>query len=327
MSINMSKLEKSIGDLSNEEIVNSLLEDFQNDISLNSTEQGDGSIASNINQKHIPDSSNSPNSTSQRSLKEPKIIEIDSNSEEHDENNTENPAKDLSDINQEKDPDDDDDVKDIEDGDNQEVEESIIEDISDNEGMDDSSLSEEEVKKLEQTAVDFKNEGNELFKQNLWTESLAKYNEALRTCPKSCSNTRSVFYANRAAVYEKMDKVELAIASCSRALALNPSYVKVWTRRARLHQNSDKLDEALTDYQKVLELEPTNRDAYYATKTLPQQINERNEKMKDEMLGKLKDLGNMILRPFGLSTNNFQMVQDPQSGGYSINFKQAAPPS
>lgn len=37
----MSKLEKNIGDLSNEDIVNSLIEDFQNNISLETRKQED----------------------------------------------------------------------------------------------------------------------------------------------------------------------------------------------------------------------------------------------------------------------------------------------
>lgn len=55
---------------------------------------------------------------------------------------------------------------------------------------------------------------------------------------------------------------------------------------------------------------------------LPPLTKAAQEKEMGEMWGKLKDLGNGILKPFGLSTNNFQMVQDENTGGYSMNFKQ-----
>lgn len=40
------------------------------------------------------------------------------------------------------------------------------------------------------------------------------------------------------------------------------------------------------------------------------------------MWGKLKGLGDGILKPFGLSTDNFKMVKDEATGGYSVNFSQ-----
>ena len=51
-------------------------------------------------------------------------------------------------------------------------------------------------------------------------------------------------------------------------------------------------------------------------------VKERQEKMKAEMLEKLKGFGNSILGKFGMSTDNFKMVQDPKTGGYNISFQQ-----
>ncbi|KAI0150690.1 hypothetical protein GGR57DRAFT_504001 [Xylariaceae sp. FL1272] len=57
-------------------------------------------------------------------------------------------------------------------------------------------------------------------------------------------------------------------------------------------------------------------------RALPERTKAAQEKEMGEMWGKLKDLGNGILRPFGLSTDNFNMVKDEKTGGYSMNFNQ-----
>lgn len=36
--------------------------------------------------------------------------------------------------------------------------------------------------------------------------------------------------------------------------------------------------------------------------------------------GKMKELGNMFLGKIGLSTDNFKMEKDPNTGSYSIQF-------
>ncbi|KAG6055476.1 hypothetical protein E4U17_002950 [Claviceps sp. LM77 group G4] len=53
---------------------------------------------------------------------------------------------------------------------------------------------------------------------------------------------------------------------------------------------------------------------------LPPRTRAAQEEELSEMWGKLKTLGDGILKPFGLSTSNFQMVKDEKSGGYSMNF-------
>ncbi|SPO01399.1 related to tetratricopeptide repeat protein 1 (TTC1) [Cephalotrichum gorgonifer] len=55
-------------------------------------------------------------------------------------------------------------------------------------------------------------------------------------------------------------------------------------------------------------------------KELPTRVKAAQEQETAEMWAKLKDLGNGILRPFGLSTDNFQMKKDEKTGGYSMNF-------
>ncbi|KAI9836360.1 MAG: hypothetical protein M1819_001389 [Sarea resinae] len=59
-----------------------------------------------------------------------------------------------------------------------------------------------------------------------------------------------------------------------------------------------------------------------ALQTLPARLEDAKTKEMGEMMSKLKDLGNGFLKPFGLSTDNFNMVKDEKTGGYSMNFEQ-----
>lgn len=179
----------------------------------------------------------------------------------------------------------------------------------------------EELEKLKEAATVFKLEGNNCFKESKYIDAIEKYTFALNECPLKFSQDRAILFSNRAAAKIKIDKKEEAVLDCNKAIDLDPNYLKAILRRAQLHQQLYNLERSLEDYKKVMELDKNNTEARQACATMPGEIAERNEKLKQEMFGKLKELGNLCLRPFGLSTENFKVVQDPQSGGYSINFQ------
>ena len=104
---------------------------------------------------------------------------------------------------------------------------------------------------------------------------------------------------------------------------------KALMRRAKAKSEQGgwgNLQGAEEDY-KVLAQLPTlppqdNKIVQAALRSLPPRINTAKETEMGDMMGKLKELGNGILKPFGLSTDNFKMDKDPNTGGYSMNFNQ-----
>uniref|UniRef100_A0A8C8BA60 Tetratricopeptide repeat protein 1 n=1 Tax=Otus sunia TaxID=257818 RepID=A0A8C8BA60_9STRI len=183
-------------------------------------------------------------------------------------------------------------------------------------------MPEEEKQKRRKESTTLKEKGNDQFKKGDYGEAEDSYTKALQICPACFQKDRAVLFSNRAAAKMKQDKTEAALSDCSKAVELNPNYIRALLRRAELYEKTEKLDEALEDYKAVLEKDPSVHQAREACMRLPRQIEERNEKLKKEMLGKLKDFGNLVLRPFGLSTENFQIKQDSSTGSYSINFVQ-----
>jgi len=185
----------------------------------------------------------------------------------------------------------------------------------------DKALSEAELEQKRLEAAQYKLEGNALYLEGKTIEALDKYTAGLRVCPLKFPSDRAVLYANRGQMKRVLGLNDHAVRNCTKAVELNPQYLKALLRRAEIYEETEKLDEALKDYQTVLTMEPRHVAANKAVRSLPAKIEERNEKMKAEMIDNLKKLGNMVLNPFGLSTDNFKMEQN-ESGSYNIQFQQ-----
>ncbi|KAF4136398.1 Tetratricopeptide repeat [Phytophthora infestans] len=166
--------------------------------------------------------------------------------------------------------------------------------------------------------------GNKFFSRGSYLDAIECYTTALKLCPadEEYAYNRAVYFSNRAACLMRLGRTEESVDDCTQAVTLSPTYVKALLRRAEAFEKLDKLEEALADYDAVLKIDPTVRTAVKSHERLQKIVHERQEKMKAEMLDKLKGFGNTILGKFGLSTDNFQMVQDPATGSYSVNFQQ-----
>ncbi|KAK3678112.1 hypothetical protein LTR78_002207 [Recurvomyces mirabilis] len=107
---------------------------------------------------------------------------------------------------------------------------------------------------------------------------------------------------------------------------------KLLLRRAKAKSQIDtwsSLSGADEDYRTLLspQMQPflsasDKRQVLESARALAPRLNTTKDKEMAEMMGKLKGLGNSLLKPFGLSTENFQFVKDEKSGGYSMNFNQ-----
>ncbi|GAU30984.1 hypothetical protein TSUD_104980, partial [Trifolium subterraneum] len=116
-------------------------------------------------------------------------------------------------------------------------------------------------------------------------------------------------------------KYENTVKECTKALELNPMYVKALVRRGEANEKLEHFEEAIADMKKILEIDPSNDQAGKSIRRLEPLAAVKREKMKEEMIAKLKDMGNSLLGRFGMSVDNFKAVQDPNTGSYSVSFQ------
>jgi hypothetical protein len=170
-----------------------------------------------------------------------------------------------------------------------------------------------------------KQQGNTQYSARDYVAALRLYSEALALAPLESEHaySRAVFYSNRAACHFQMGDFRAVVDDCSAAIELSPRYVKVLMRRAKAFERLENLEDAIGDLKRVLEVDPAVGGVARDLERLEAALKEKQEQMKDEVLGKLKDLGNTILGKFGMSLDNFKLNPSADGGGgYSISFDQ-----
>ncbi|KAJ8895740.1 hypothetical protein PR048_001078 [Dryococelus australis] len=96
-------------------------------------------------------------------------------------------------------------------------------------------------------ALAHKDAGNKLFKAGKYQEAIECYNMAIEVCPTDKKQDLATFYQNRAAAYEQMKMYDKVKEDCTKALELNPKYVKALQRRAKACELTKDLLQSLED--------------------------------------------------------------------------------
>ena len=191
-------------------------------------------------------------------------------------------------------------------------------------------------------ALKHKSEGNKLYKLKQYEQALDAYSLAIRHCPDAPLNENddnddddenkeedeptnehlSVFYANRSACYIAMEEWEESVEDCTLSIQHNKKNIKAYWRRAKSYEKLEKYYDAKCDYNSILAIEPNHEISKANLERIEPFVQRQFEQQKEEVMGKLKGFANWGLGKLGLSLDNFETKQDPQTGAYNINFKQ-----
>ncbi|KAK9727872.1 HSP70/90 co-chaperone [Basidiobolus ranarum] len=133
----------------------------------------------------------------------------------------------------------------------------------------------------EEVAENFKNQGNDCFKEgkHKYQDAIKFYTQALET---ECGdkNLMAICYTNRAAVNLELENYGRVLNDCAAALGINPKNVKALYRSARALRALEKYLEAIDCCDWALKFEPNNKSVAQEKQLC---IKQKEEKEKKEL--------------------------------------------
>ncbi|KAJ5067177.1 protein clmp1 [Anaeramoeba ignava] len=176
---------------------------------------------------------------------------------------------------------------------NEPIQENPNEEKQNDSDLDDHFESEDESNlinlSLLDQALEFKQTGNEFFKQKDWENAIFYYTKSLRIAPLEFHKERSVILANQAACFLQLQDYQRVIQLCNLSLHLNPEYLKARFRRAKAYYLTNKPSFAEQDLVFILQKDQNNKDAQKLLIEVQNKIKEE-EQVQNEQKKKIFEL-------------------------------------
>ena len=182
-------------------------------------------------------------------------------------------------------------------------------------------LSEQQKKDIEEKIINERKNAGDLYKNKEYIQALNIYSLLLKDAIRADLKEQCcILNCNKGICFNKLYEYDKALNSFKEALKYNKDYSKALCNKMLLLNKKEEYLEAYEDFKRLKTLDYNLWENYRNLEgELSYKAEIQKKKMTDEMLGKLKDVGNTILGKFGLSLNNFQMTPNGQ-GGYSIQY-------
>ena len=182
-------------------------------------------------------------------------------------------------------------------------------------------LNEEQKKDIEEKIINERKNAGDLYKNKEYIQALNIYSLLLKDAKRADLKEQCcILNCNKGICFNKLNDYDKALESFKEALRYNKDYSKALCNKMLLLNKKEEYLEAYEDFKRLKTLDYNLWENYRNMENgLAYQAEIQKKKMTNEMLGKLKDMGNTILGKFGLSLNNFQMTPNGQ-GGYSIQY-------
>ena len=182
-------------------------------------------------------------------------------------------------------------------------------------------LTEEEKKDIEEKIINERKNAGDLYKNKEYIQALNTYSLLLTDAKRADLKEQCcILNCNKGICFNKLYEYDKALDCFKEALKYNKDYSKALCNKMLLLHKKEEYLEAYEDFKRLKTLDYHLWENYRNMENeLAYKAEIQKKKMTDEMLGKLKDVGNTILGKFGLSLNNFKMTPNGQ-GGYSIQY-------